>query len=217
MSAIRDFTGERIGRLIVVGRTYDFIQPSGRKRMQWECLCTCGNTTLVLSDNLRKGHTKSCGCLVVDSCTLVGSTYATHRRSRSREWWAWLSARQRCFNPSSMAYKYYGARGIKVCDRWADSFPAFYADMGRAPEGMTLERLDVNGDYCPDNCVWASRKAQARNRRTTVHVNYRGRVRPLCELAEEHGLERELVYDRFKRQGWSIEKTLNTPKGKQNA
>ena len=216
MSALRDFTGERIGRLVVLGRAEDFVQPNGRRRTQWDCVCACGDYLTVLSDNLRKAHTKSCGCLRVDTCSFTGESVAIHRRSRSREWWAWTGAKQRCHNPRCRSYPDYGGRGIKVCAEWLGGFPAFYADMGRALEGMTLERVDVNGDYCKENCVWATSKEQSRNKRNTVRVEFKGTETSLAALAEAYGITRDLAYDRFCRQGWSIEKTLNTPKRKRN-
>jgi len=216
MSQLRYLTGTRVGRLSVVGRADDLVQSNGRKRTRWVCSCDCGELLEVLSDNLMKGHTKSCGCLRVDSCAHVGSTNSTHRQTRSKEWWAWTSARQRCINPRSHAYKGYGGRGIKVCPRWVNSFENFYADMGSAPDGMTLERVDVNRDYSPENCVWATQKDQARNKRVTVRVDYLGVTQPLCELAEAHGITRDQAYDRFCRQGWTLERTLNTPIRRRN-
>lgn len=211
MTKLTDLSGKVIGRLFVQRRAKDFVQPNGRKRAQWHCICACGNVILVEASNLASAHTRSCGCLVVDTCSDVGCKNRTHSKTDTREWNAWAGAKSRCSNPNVSAFKNYGGRGITMCRRWLNSFAAFFADMGPCPPRFTLERKDVNRGYTPKNCIWASAKTQARNRRTTVYVRRKGRKITLAQAAEDHGLRLSLVRDRFCRQGWSLERSLTTP------
>jgi hypothetical protein len=208
---LNNLEGRVIGRLLVQGRAADYIQPNGRKRVQWNCICICGGQATVEAGNLSTGHTQSCGCLVADMCAATGSKFATHRQTKTREWYAWVSAQGRCNNPNTSSYKYYGARGVTFCKRWTKSFENFYSDMGACASGLSLERKDVNRGYEPSNCRWASAKDQARNKRSTIRVTYQGIETSLAALAESMGLEYRITYERYQRQGWSIEKTVNTP------
>lgn len=119
---------------------------------------------------------------------------------------AWAESRARCERPNHPQYCYYGGRGIKYCDRWKN-FDLFLADMGPRPPQMTLERLDVNGGYCPENCVWASRKDQSRNQRDSLKLTYRGKTRPLMEWAEITGIKYETLKMRV-RAGYSPEEVI---------
>jgi hypothetical protein len=132
-----------------------------------------------------------------------GLTY-THRA----EYRVWASMRARCQNPANDDYRHYGGRGIKICGRW-DDFAAFVADMGPRAPGMTIERLDVNGDYAPGNCVWASRKVQANNKRTSRHLSVSGRTKTVSQWAEELGVSEATIRCRIDRLGWSIERALS--------
>ena len=146
--------GRRFGRLVVNKR----IDPG----MKWLCVCDCGNTCSVDGRLLNKGHTQSCGCLKVDIATKHGHA---SRSSRSKEYNAWVDMKRRCFNKDYVQFKDYGGRGISVCPSWSDSFENFLADMGAAPAGLSLDRIDNDGDYEPSNCRWATRLQQARNKR----------------------------------------------------
>lgn len=158
MGKIIDLTEQRFGRLIAKEPT----KRRGRNRsIVWRCLCDCGNEVYVSSNNLRTGHTESCGCLMLDMKT-------GHGMSKTREHNSWYSMIQRCYNPNHPRYKDYGGRGIKVCERWRNSFEAFYEDMGSRLEGKTLDRWpDNDGNYELFNCKWSTSLEQRENRRPT--------------------------------------------------
>ena len=130
-----------------------------------------------------------------------------HGMKNTREYKSWTHMIGRCCNPTDRAYRHYGGRGIRVCDRWRASFEAFYADMGPKPPGLTLERIDVNGHYEPANCKWASVTAQARNRRSSRVVTYRGERMCLAEACDRAGLPYNRVQRRLEL-GWSEERAL---------
>jgi hypothetical protein len=157
-----DFTGQTFGRLTVTG-----YEPS-RKRKDGSyamvaCACTCGKTIVTRLSSLKDGTTKSCGCLQRESVWLITHGHAVGG-AKSKELSTWTDMKQRCFNSKSKFYAYYGGRGITVCDRWLD-FENFFADMGEKPEGLTLDRVDVNGNYELGNCRWATWKEQGQNKR----------------------------------------------------
>lgn len=198
-----DLTGRRFGRLVVRERSGS-VRGSGNAA--WRCHCDCGREKRVNSRDLLAGHVASCGCYSVE---LLVARSRTHGMRGSRTYASWVSMRQRCGNPGSPSYADYGGRGIKVCDRW-QSFERFYADMGERPEGCSLDRIDVDGDYEPGNCRWADATTQVRNTRATRRITHDGATRPLAEWAERTGLPYGVLYDRL-RHGWSVAATLTTP------
>lgn len=152
-SVLKDLTGKTFGRLTVLARA----ENNGRVVM-WSCYCACGNKTTVRGINLKCGTTKSCGCLQKESITKLGM-------SSTKIYGVWSSMKARCDNPNGMGYKNYGGRGISYEKSW-ETFTGFYKDMFKGyEEGLTLERIDVNGDYCRNNCTWIPRENQSRNLR----------------------------------------------------
>lgn len=180
-------SGQRVGRLTLIKK----IRQSGRAA--WICHCECGNTKVILQQSIRSGATGSCGCFGRES-RLKAQT--KHGMTGSRVWWAWWNMQQRCFNLNGHEYHNYGGRGISVCDRWRTSFANFLADMGEPPAGMSLDRIDVNGDYEPGNCRWATAKEQARNMRTNRIVRAEGKSLCVSEWAELIGVPKHRIQTR---------------------
>lgn len=189
-----DRAGQRYGRLTAVrcekrGRNY-----------AWFCNCDCGGDTWVSSTQLNR--TKSCGCLQREVTSRANSTHGFARPGRvSPTYSAWVGAKGRCYNPADSRFSHYGGRGIRVCDRWLNSFENFVGDMGERPPGLTLERNDVNGDYEPDNCRWATRQEQSDNRRRTIWVEHAGSRLTLKSYAAARGIDYKALHYLVRRRG----------------
>lgn len=167
-----DLKGNKYNRLLVIKRTES--KGAGRQ-IYWECLCDCGNTTVVDSWSLRNNRTKSCGCW--RSEIRGKNSPSKHKMYNTRTYHSWEQMKQRCLNPKATRYPEYGARGITVCERWLD-FQNFYQDMGTRPVGKTLDRINPYGNYEPNNCRWATYKEQVHNRRRNYIISEE--VTPLC-------------------------------------
>lgn len=201
-----DLVGHRYGLLTVLERVG---KSAGKSpEVLWRCACACGETTVVRQNNLRSGHTKSCGCEMRAATAAINKT---HGRSHSKPYIAWRNMRSRCHNPNDKAFSNYGGRGIKVCESWTSSFEQFLSDMGDPPTPKhSIERLDVNKDYCPENCVWATSKEQTRNYRRNVFIEYLGKRQCLADWAQEVGIKRATLRVRLKA-GWTVADALSIP------
>lgn len=154
-----DLLGRRSGRLLVVAVSERRAKDAS---IYWKCVCDCGNQTEVIASFINRGVIQSCGCLTRE----INARLATKHGERSNPLYCiWASAKSRCHQPKHSNYSNYGGRGIVMCERWRNSFAAFLEDMGPRPEGHTLERENNDGNYEPGNCVWATAKTQANNRR----------------------------------------------------
>lgn len=200
--------GRRFGMLTV-------IENAGRTKygnIKWLCKCDCGEQSIVVGSNLKSGNTKSCGCYRVD-------IKKKHGLNGSRLAHCYDSMKTRCYNKNFIRYDRYGGRGIKVCDEWLNDFESFvkWALKNGYRDDLTLDRIDNDGDYEPDNCRWASKKEQANNTRTTVMIEIDGVVKPLQEWCEIYGIKQETVHARRRkgRRGRDLFKPVR--KGKYHA
>lgn len=193
--------GQTFYKLTVVSRAP---ATAGNRGARWNCQCECGNTTVSRSDALKNGRTKSCGC---HRAELGGKRLVelntTHGMCGTPEYRTWQSMLNRCTNANEPSFKDYGGRGISICEAW-NSFEQFYADMGDKPEGHSIERIDVNADYTPQNCVWATSKEQANNTRSNVNIEYNGVTKTLAQWADEFSVPYWKLHQRIYRDGLSF-------------
>ena len=175
------------------------------------CLCDCGELKTVAIAHLYSGSVKSCGCLNRElSGKRVAQMNTTHGRCQSAEYRIYNNMKTRCLNPSSPKFHQYKDRGI--CQRWLNSFEAFYRDMGPRPSPKhSIDRIDNDGPYAPDNCRWATQPEQGRNRSTNVNLTFQGRSQCVTAWAEELGMKPTTLYMRIIKRGWSVERALTTP------
>jgi len=193
---IIDKSDQRFGKLLVMNR----VENSKKGGAMWRCVCDCGNTTIVLTDNLKIGGTSSCGCNV-----------KKHGLCHTKEYTIWENIVQRCTNIKHPKYPSYGARGITVCDRWLD-FKNFYEDMGARPsDDYSLDRIDNNLGYSKDNCRWATRKEQQNNTRRNRYITYQGETKTIPQWAEIVGISIMTLRTRLFKLGWDTERALTTP------
>lgn len=197
--------GKRFERWLVISE----MPPRGKVTV-WKCRCQCGAISLVDAGRLTNGKSKSCGCLRSELLLSGHFSRITHGMYESATHKAWTNMKQRCGNQNHPQFPLYGGRGIKVCKKWMD-FESFLSDMGERPDGLSLERIDNNRGYGPNNCKWASRSEQLSNRRITRKVKLNGRVVLVTEAAMQIGISARLIAKRLDK-GWSDELATSTSK-----
>lgn len=189
---MKDLTGKTFGMITAVEEA-----PRRGKHRMWNCLCECGTKTVSYHTSLVSGATKSCGCV-----------HTKHGMYGTSIYRAWTGMIYRCTNKRCPCYYNYGGRGITVCDRWRYSFKNFFEDMGEKPTPKhTIERINNEQGYNPENCTWATMKTQSNNRRTNKYITYKGKTMTIAEWSDLTGIMRVTISQRIRR-GWSIEKTL---------
>lgn len=194
-----DVTGQKFGRLTAV--CFDHRAPN--RASYWRFKCDCGKECVCSLSHVKAGRIASCGCYHDE---VAGDAVRTHGMSRigSKVYAVWKNMVQRCTNPNNTRYADYGGRGIAMCPEWGDSFERFYADMGDLPfDGAEIDRIDNMGNYCRDNCRWATDREQVNNRRNTVLISLYGRTVPLAPACERFGVDYFLAYNRIVRDGRS--------------
>lgn len=200
-----DLTGQQFGRLTAMSRAED--SKGGKTR--WLCKCQCGNECVVHASSLRSGNTKSCGCLRNEKSHERATTHGMSKSPLFGVWWAMIS---RCENENNASYKNYGGRGISVCDEWHDSSTFFeWALDNGYKRGLSIERVDVNKGYEPNNCKWITKEEQARNKTNNLMIEIGETTKCLAQWCEEYGIEYSTAYQRIKKLGWESEKALTTP------
>lgn len=184
---MQNIIGQKFNRLTVIARIPN----------HWLCKCECGNEIKTSITHLRNGKVKSCGCLNKERILKHGHT---KNKKVSPEWQSWRTMRSRCYRTKDCSYKNYGGRGITVCDRWKNSFENFLEDMGKCPENCTLDRIDSNKNYEPENCRWATGIQQGNNRRNNTRIIHNGISKTITEWAREMGVSWTTI-DRWRKKG----------------
>ena len=211
---IKNLKNKTFGRLKVIEMT----DKRRHGSVVWKCLCECGNIIEVTTNCLTRWKTKSCGCYCIatrkENCA---KTFTTHGQSKSKLYHVWQGIKRRCYSLNSKAYKDYGGRGIIVCDSWKTNFQNFqtWAMNNGYKEGLTIERINVNGNYEPNNCTWIPLKKQNMNRRTTHYLTYNGETLSITEWARITGIPRKTISQRINNYHWTVEKALTTKVKKQ--
>lgn len=199
MGKIKDMTNMRFERLTVIERAPDRVQENGRRRIMWHCKCDCGNEVNVSGEDLRSGHTRSCGCIHSEQ---LADRNRTHDHSQDRLYKVWNGIKKRCYNINSKDYKNYGGRGISVCEQWKFDYNVFREwaynngyDENAKHGQCTLDRIDVNGNYCPENCRWVDNKRQQRNKQNTLYLEYDGKLMTFADFCDNVPINRQVLYE----------------------
>lgn len=197
--------GQRFGRLIAIKDTGE----RKRNNVIWLCKCDCGNTVKVEAVSLKRGNTNSCGCLQKETAKIM---MFKHGDCKERLYKIYNSMKGRCYNYKNDNYRLYGYRGIKVCDLWVNNYLSFkkWALLNGYNDSLTIDRINTNGDYCPENCRWVNMEVQANNRRGNHFITFQNKTKTVAEWAKELGIKYNCLSTRLSR-GWSIKDALYTP------
>lgn len=209
MKKAQDLTGQKFGKLSVL--SFDHRDTESRKRF-WKCLCDCGNTIIVYQNHLKSGHTKSCGCLHSRQDTNLKHGCCRRKVPKERIYRIWSGIKSRCLDKNCKAFSKYGGRGISICDEWLnfETFKKWAANNGYE-DNLTIDRINVNGNYEPSNCRWATQKEQANNRRNSTYITFNGETHTLSEWETITGISQKVIYSRINKLHWTIEDSLTKP------
>lgn len=205
MSAVKDLTGQQFSRWTVLKRA----ENDALGRARWHCVCQCGNTAIVHGQDLRQGKSRSCGCLQRDIASKIKTT---HGASNTRLFRIWCAMKQRCFDKNAQKFARYGGRGITICEEWL-SFRVFseWAKQNGYADDLSIDRIDNDGNYTPENCRWSTNKEQARNKSTNHLLSFRGKTQSIAQWADETGISYHALRSRINQYHWSVERALTTP------
>lgn len=230
MGKFIDLSGQRFGKLVAIERVVDYRRPSGKSEARWKCVCDCGRETFSDSWSLTHGVKTSCGCATHDllSASMMKThtkhpeiainfkkMATTHGESKTRLYHIWSGMKSRCNDAGCAGYENYGGRGVRVCIEWENDYLSFKAwalshgyDENARRGQCTLDRIDVNGDYCPENCRWISQKEQMQNKRNTHYVTHNGETHSVAEWSKILGVPVNTLYSRLGWLGWTEEQAL---------
>jgi hypothetical protein len=211
---ISEYIGKKFSRLTILSEASPLPCLDGHPKRRVLCKCDCGNEITARLRSIQSGLTQSCGCLQKEivSAPKESPMHLTHGKSKTGTYNTWIAMRSRCLNPNNTGFENYGGRGIKICERWLNSFENFIEDMGERPKGASIEREDTNGNYEPSNCKWATRKEQQRNQRTTKLTNEDvNKIKQVYELgnttikqiAQEYGVTKTTITNAIKGRTWA--------------
>lgn len=203
----KNLVGMKFGMLSVISRAEDNIGNDGKNVIMWNCVCECGNKTIVDGRSLKKGHTKSCGCLQGEH-----HNDSSHILGKTRLYRIWTNMKQRCYNPNNSNFKNYGAKGVTICEEWKNSYTKFkeWATNNGYNDTLTVDRINVNDNYYPENCRWISLREQENNKSVNHFITFNGETLTLAEWNRKLGFKRGVLEYRLKK-GWDIEKAITTP------
>lgn len=219
-----ELAGKRFGKLVAIEKTDERY----RKNVLWKCKCDCGNEVLVIASRLTSGHTKSCGCLIKESIKNVAKAYResssykppksrrTHGEAGTTLYKLWTSMKERCNNKNAENYKYYGEKGVKLCGEWNKNYESFrdWAIENGYAEGLTIDRINPEDGYTPENCRWATIEEQANNKTTNRYITIDGITKTLAQWAKESGNNYQTIWRRIAKNGWDEKRAIFTPTNK---
>ena len=204
MSKALNLKGKEFNYLLVQKRSGS----NKQGRSTWECLCKCGTTIIATGSLLVSGNVQSCGCFKIEKMKINGKQRRTHGMKKTPEYTAWRNMKDRCYNKKDKNFKTYGGRGITVCEQWRNSFENFLKDMGKKPSKKhSLDRVDNNKGYSPDNCKWVTMQEQSNNRRSNKRISFQGITMTIAQWARFRGITYPALAQRI-RNNWDIAKAL---------